>query len=1146
MAKNYMYALSIDLGIASIGTSLIRLNNDDHALDILDAGVRIFDTPLGAAERRAARQARKTIRRRRQRLQNLRKFLQAHNLLPTQTEALKELLARSPYRLRAHGVKHKFTSLHELGRCLLHIAKFRGAGFLTQSEDTETHFDEATPSSKKKETTTTAFYRNLEMRINQEQISLGEFFMQRLRDNSVKKTVRRRARFITENLVDYAVPRFLVKDDFYTLWERQAAYYPELTPEIKEKIYEIIFSDRPHAPYATGVCSLNPDSGEERLPRLHRLSEERRIYEQINNLRYQTSNAVHTLQKDMRDALIEVAFNGIGQNKTSIKKELQKYTNEKIIKINMPDEAISIKPLSHVQAFANINHWQKLSTAQQDEILDFIANPRLDVQDVHSRLMPEEQFLLSCAEKLHIPTNPQGLRTLSFSLALLPKDRSALGITATKRILEKLKAGVEADGQQSWYPLTFREAADLCGYEAEEESKRGLAGSIEELPYYGQILRHDVTPVHPWHTAQAAEEEATYGRVPNPVVHVALNQLRKVVNEIIKIYGKPQRIHIELAREFGMSQKRRDELDAERKKRTKENELFDAELRKVSIRPSRKNRTKYRLWKEQDHKDAYTLEDIAITDFELCDIDHIIPQSRGGSDTYSNLALTKREVNLAKSDKYAYDFIQETYPSQWQHILQKISDKKVSKAKSWRFMPDAQNQFESKGDEDQTDHRLTDTSYMAKMAARYLSVLCGNVIPVRGGMTARLRHAWGLDGLEYELMGIPIRKEIIDELTGEVKLDAWGKEVQNPAWKGKARIDHRHHALDAIVLACTTRSMVQQLAKAEKRNNRLPDFPPPFGHTAADFRRSVLQALQKVKVSPKAEHGLNDKLHDATKYRVLCRDPRDAESYIITYRRAFTNIKSKKDVDNIVFSLGTLPQDMPIIKEFHEECLKQHHSIENKYHAAEQVLIERNALNREQGLREINIDEANIVKEALRLAQKHDNIGHKYRKVEPKNLVGVCLKKQCGFEPKNNLRVDFYIKKDGSIGWECISRFNANQKSFVPSWQEQGGKLLWSVFKGDVLELTVDAAMKAKLKMPVPEGKVLCVVQKFSKGICQFNLLHDARNLGGNDNTSRWISGNSGLITFTKTQARKVELSPFGKVLHKHKRLWHGKKKAQD
>ncbi len=1144
MAKNYSYALSIDLGIASIGTALIRLDTDGNALGILDAGVRTFETPLGAAERRAARQSRKTIRRRRQRLRNLQKLLQSYGLLPIDAEELKQLMKRSPYRLRAHGVRHKFTSLHELGRCLLHIAKFRGAGFLNQSEEDA----DISTEQKKKTTSTESFYRNLEAQLQHKNLSLGEYFMQRLRDNSVKKTVRRRDRFITENLVDYAVPRFLVKEDFHALWNMQATFYPELLSIWKEDIYQVIFSDRPHAPYATGVCSLDPDSGEERLPRLHRLSEERRIYEQINNLRYQTADASYSLTKEMRDALVYIAFSGLPQNKTSIKKKLQKYVpkKEKIIKINMPDEATVIKPLSHVLAFAHIAYWQNMSVSEQDNILEFIANPRLNPQDKDSRLMSEEQFLHACAERLHIPIEAQGLRLLSSALHILPKDRSALGISATQRILEKLRHGVkkDCDGEQVWYPLTFREAADACGYKAEEELKRSIAGTMEKLPYYGQVLRHDVTPVHPWHKGQAAAEEASFGRVPNPVVHVALNQLRKVVNEIIGLYGKPQRIHVELAREFGMSQKKRDELDAERKKRTKENEDFDKELRAHNIRPSRKNRIKYRLWKDQGFKDMYSLENISLTDFALCEVDHIIPQSRGGSDTYANLALTKADINLAKGDTYAHDFIQQKYPNQWQHILQKLSDKSFSKAKAWRFMPDAQQQFEKQGDADQTDHRLTDTSYMAKMAARYLSVLCENVIPVRGGITARLRHVWGLDGVEYELMGLPIRKEIIHADTGEIMLDAWGKELRNPEWKAKPRIDHRHHALDAIVLACTTRSMVQQMAKAEKRDRRLPDFPTPFGKDSTTFRAAVLQALRGVKVSPKAEHGLNDKLHDATKYRVICRNPRDKESSIIVYQRSFSNIKSKKDVNNIVFSLHTLPPNMPEIILPYEECVQKHNAIENKYMAAEQVLRERNISNRQKGLREVNIDEANIVKEALRLAQKIDGIGHKYKKVEPKNLVGVCLKKQCGFEPKNNLRVDFYVKQDGSIGWECISRFNANQKAFTPSWQELGGKLLWSVYKGDVLELNVDADMKAKLKMPVAEGKVLCKVQMFSKNICKVNILYDARELVGKESGARWTSGNSGLITFTKSQARKVELSPFGKILHKHVKLWHGKKKT--
>ncbi len=1152
MSKNYTYALSVDLGIASIGTALIRLNQEGQPLGILDAGVRIFDTPIGAAERRTKRQMRKTLRRRRARVRGLQRFLQNNGLLPQDHAALKEIMARSPYRLRAHGARYPFATLYELGRCLVHIAKFRGAGFLSQQEDIATDNDETT---KKKTPKTQELYTKIAVDIRNDKITLGEFFMRRLRDATTKGCIRRRDRFIKDALVDYAVPRFLVKDDFHKIWDRQQPRFAEtLTQELKDKIFEIIFSDRPHAPYATGVCSVDPESKEPRLPKIHRLAEEKRIYEQVNNLRYQTASMEYPLERTMRDGLVAKAMNGETLNQTLIKKYIKDTTGEVVTKVNMPDDVKGIKPFSHVQAFADVEAWKTFSQAEQDDLIMFIAEPRLDPNDPHSRLMQEEPFLKECAKRLQL-TGDDAEQRVSACLHALPKDRTALGITATTKILEKLKEGITATKEhgEQWLPLSSRKAQDLCGYEAEEEQRRRLANTYDILPYYGQILRHDVAPVHPWHSKQAAKDEATYGRFPNPVVHVVLNQLRKVINEIIELYGKPQRIHVELAREFGMSAVKREKLIAEQKKRAKENDDIDNELKKAHLAPTRKNRIKYRLWREQGYKDIYTLQEIKLTDFVQCEIDHIIPQAVGGSDTYANLALTKGSINLAKGNTFAYDFLQQTAPDRWQHILKEISATSYPKSKRWRFLPNAEQEFTSQGDEEQTDHRLTDTSYMGKMAARYLSVLCadGNVVPVRGALTAKLRHLWGLDGLEYELMGMKVSKELYDPETGELVIDEQGRAKRNPEWQAKPRIDHRHHALDAVVLACTTRGMVQRLTGAERKGERIENVPPPFGGHTAVFREAVLKALQQIKVSPKAEHGLGGQLHDATKYRVICAVPNEQEKFVTVYQRKLDTLKSEQDIQKLVFKTSTLPQDEPLIQEalahgkFQKACIEQH------YDAALHWLNQRNAQLEAEGNKPVRITEELRIKKAIQLAQKSDKrVKHTYKTAQIKTLVGVSLEKQCGYEPQNNFRVDFFVKENGKIGWECIKRFDANQKDFVPQWQQDGSKLLWSVWKGDVLELTIDEAMKASLKMPAPVGKVLCVVQKFSNGILQINLLNDARSLDNKQSSPRWASGNAGLITYIKTQARKVELTPFGKVHRKHIKLWeavpqHGKKTTQ-
>lgn len=97
-------------------------------------------------------------------------------------------------------------------------------------------------------------YRNLEKTVNESGKTLSHFFTQRLEE---KRPVRRREHHVKTLSVDYAVPRFLVKDEFRKIWAKQSQHHKNLTPELEQEIYRLIFGDHPHAPYATsGCCTL--------------------------------------------------------------------------------------------------------------------------------------------------------------------------------------------------------------------------------------------------------------------------------------------------------------------------------------------------------------------------------------------------------------------------------------------------------------------------------------------------------------------------------------------------------------------------------------------------------------------------------------------------------------------------------------------------------------------------------------------------------------------------------------------------------------------------------------------------------------------------------------------------------------------------
>ncbi len=1156
MSKLYRYILGIDLGIASVGTALIKLDENGMPTGILDLGVRIFDTPEGAADRRVKRQARKTLQRRKLRQKKLASFLKQHGMLPADRQELKQVMHFSPYRTRALGARGKYASLYELGRSLLHLAKFRGASFLTELAETAEEDGEEKKQVKDKQKSANT-YRALEARLKKSGQTLSEYFHKRLTgEGEAKKPIRRRALFIKENLVDYSVPRFLVKEDFHRIWDKQAEFYPQLTPELKAEAYKLVFADTPHAPYAVGKCSLNP--AERRLPKMHRLSEERRIYEQINNIRVVTRVNVYELPKEARDLLAVKALSGESLGKKEITKLIQEFFPEKIESIKLPEtDEKPIKGFAHVAAFKDIPAWQAMTLAERDNLIEFMAEPRLEPDNINSRLMPEDDYLREIAKRLALD-NDKPEDVAAGIVAKLPKDHAMLGKTASEKVLEKLKEGhwpKQPDGTECWKPHSNRTAADACGYTAEEEIHRAMAGKYASLPYYGELLRHDVAEVHPWHLHSATPEERDFGRIPNPVVHVALNQLRKIVNEIIELYGKPQRIHVEFSRDLGKSKKKREEDTRKMQTRQKENTAIEEDLRKNGIPATSKNILRYRLWKEQNGQDIYTLQNIGIADLQHCEIDHLIPQSHGGSDTYMNLALTHGAVNLAKGNQFPHEFIQASNPDAWQHILKLISDKKkYPEAKAWRFLPSAKEKYEKFGDEEQTDSRMTDTSYMAKMGARYLSAICPDVVCLKGGITAKLRHLWGLDCLEYDLMGLPRpEKNLVDETTGEV--------TKNPAYKAKPRYDHRHHALDAVVAACTTRSTVQLVSRIERLDKQLDreqreklelkfsERPVPFGSTTGEFRQKTLEALQKLLVSPKPEHGKAGQLHDATKYCVLEERKNDPGSYLIRYRRKLELFKSKEKLaNNIIFNTNTIALENEAVLAVYELSRHQKSAIESRYIRAEELLRQQLAEDSAAGKKPFAVTEERIVAKAIELAQKEDpQVGHHFFDLDYKRLVGIRKREQCGFEPKSNFCTDFYETPQGKVGWECVTRFHANRKDFKPAWQQEGGKLIWRVWNGDVLQLEVTPEMRDKYKIPAPVGNVLFTVQKMSPGILVCNILSDARALTPTEPCAlpRWTSGNTGLSFFTQARARKIELTPFGKIARKHKRLWHGKKTRQ-
>ncbi len=328
------YRMSLDLGVASVGAAAIALNKDDEAVDILASSVRIFPVSEGAESRRQKRQMRKNNERTKKRLKQLAEKLHEKGFWVSRDPATPEEkqnahpYSLSPYGIRAHAIRGKLNNPHELGRAILHMAKHRGAGFIDALEDTidedMSEDDGETGTRKKRKETKLSSYELLPKYMKETGAeTIGEYFDMRLRNEPGEgKIVRQRQSLTKEKPVDYAIPRYLVKDEFHRIWDRQAKYYPVLSEgDFKQEIYDILFYERPSAPYATADC-LYVD-GEKRLLKAHPLSEKRRIFEAVNNIRIETDGARRKLDKKERNIIIDcILMKGKNAKKTSVRDAL--------------------------------------------------------------------------------------------------------------------------------------------------------------------------------------------------------------------------------------------------------------------------------------------------------------------------------------------------------------------------------------------------------------------------------------------------------------------------------------------------------------------------------------------------------------------------------------------------------------------------------------------------------------------------------------------------------------------------------------------------------------------------------------------------------------------------------------------------------
>ena len=442
-----------------------------------------------------------------------------------------KLCSKSPYKIRYDAINDKLDNPNYIGRAILHIAKHRGAGFVSAAEEIEDdNKDDEDDNKKNKKEKKKSSYDMMKDHLDKTNSdTIGEFFYKRLQESyeknekgekiyPEKRVIRQKTNKDNKCAVDYAIPRYLVKDEFNKIWDKQAQYFPQMQKEgLKKEIYDILFYEKAPAPYAIGKCIYFRD--EDRLLKAHPLSEMRRIYEEVNNIRILTLTGKERLTKDQRDRIIDdVLLKGESAGKNKIREVLGLSRQRGI---SLADNRIIKGYLYKQKEFANISYIQNLSKEELIKFVEFLAEPKEKPNDKNSRLLNEDKLIA----KLKTMFNITDEKVIGDILTKLPKGRAMLGITATKTILDELKKDVVSQRE-----VTDKLKKKDAHFEAAEEIARSMQGKSDNLPYYGVILPTDTQPLPPIiaeykkklaETLNGKEKESllneiNYGKVANP------------------------------------------------------------------------------------------------------------------------------------------------------------------------------------------------------------------------------------------------------------------------------------------------------------------------------------------------------------------------------------------------------------------------------------------------------------------------------------------------------------------------------------------------------------------------------------------------------------------------------------------------------
>jgi CRISPR-associated endonuclease Csn1 len=735
-------------------------------------------------------------------------------------ETLATWFAMNPYDLRHRALSEKLT-LMEIGRVFYHFIQRRG--FLSNSRKGGTE-DGAIFKGNLKEGKIGIddTLKNIEDK------TLGSYL------NEIRPKDRVPFKNALERVRNRYTTRKMYVDEFEQVWNAQSKFHSDLTDDLKQlfggrkldgyKEDGILFHQRPlrSQKHLVGNCTFEPKKTKCPLSAIP--FEEFRVWQWVNTVEYNGKK----ISKDEKLKIVEFLFANEKPDFKKIRKVIGKESAE--FKFNYKDEdkivgTHTISNLSNKKFFGK--KW-----------FDFTEKEKEDIWHVLYFFDSKSNLKEYAKEKWGF-NEDQAEAISKFNL----KDGYAsISRKAINNILPFLKLGFTYDVAVVFGGMKNAFGADWENLSVEKKNflldnvesivrskiEGGFIDTIKEIlrKDYGLSEKQLEKLYHHSANIQATrllenlpvgkEADKEIQAIRNPIVITALFELRKLVNELIEDYGKLDEIKVEMARDLKISKSQRYKIRRENQRLEKENDRVKDRLNEDGIRTTHDNILKYKLWEECKNTCPYTGRAISLTQLFSGEvqIEHIHPWSRSLNDSFANKTLCYADENRKKGDKTPFEFYgndEANWSSVKERALKLFSDTKEYPNAYQKFKRFVQQKY----DDDFTSRQLNDTRFISKEAKNYLSKICEKISVSPGQATSNLRHKWGLNS------------------------------ILNFDENSKSREDHRHHAIDALVMACTKVSYVQELSKWNRYGDKtgMRNFPLPWKTFVEDADKAVNQIL---------------------------------------------------------------------------------------------------------------------------------------------------------------------------------------------------------------------------------------------------------------------------------------------------------------